>query len=179
MLVHLTGGPYLALVPLLPVLVLLVLKRTEGSIGPRRFVVATAAALTGQFLISSEVLLTATLFGGISLVLAFALLPERRRPLLDVGKLLILAYAATAVRISPFLYFFLFGHQYPPGATYFTADVAGFALPPPLVALSRQHPAFAGANTETYLGLPLIVLIVGFMWQSRRSRVAWVIGLSL
>jgi hypothetical protein len=179
MLVHLTGGPYLALVPLLPVLVLLVLKRTEGSIGPRRFVVATAAALTGQFLISSEVLLTATLFGGISLVLAFALLPERRRPLLDVAKLLILAYAATAVLISPFLYFFLFGHHYPPGATYFTADVAGFALPPPLVALSRQHPAFAGANTETYLGLPLIALILAFMWQGRRSRVAWVIGLSL
>jgi hypothetical protein len=179
MLVHLTGGPYLALVPLLPVLVLLVLKRTEGSIGSRRFVIATAATLTGQYLISSEVLLTATLFGGISLVLAFALLPHHRRALFEVAKLLILAYAATAVLISPFLYYFLFGHQYPPGATYFTADLSGFGLPPPLVALSRQHPPFAGANTETYLGLPLIALILAFMWRSRRSRMAWVIGLSL
>ena len=33
MLTHLTGGPYLALVPLLPVFVLLVLRRLEGSIG--------------------------------------------------------------------------------------------------------------------------------------------------
>ena len=36
MLTHLTGGPYLALVPLLPLFVLLVLRRLEGSIGRER-----------------------------------------------------------------------------------------------------------------------------------------------
>src|SRR5207302_4937100 len=45
-LVHLTGGPYLALVALLPVFVLLVVARVQGSIGPRAFVVAMVAALT-------------------------------------------------------------------------------------------------------------------------------------
>ena len=179
MLVHLTGGPYLALVALLPVFVLLVLRRLEGSIGRRRFLFLMAAALAGQYLISSEVLLTATLFGGIALVIAFALFAERRSELLDVAKLLVGAYAVMAVVISPFLYFFFFGHQYPPGATYFTADLAGFSLPPPLVAITRHQPVFRGSNTETYLGLPLILLIGVFTWQRRRSRAAWLVVLTL
>ena len=78
MLIHLTGGPYLALVALVPVFVLLVIRRVQGPIGARAFVVAMALALAGQYLISSEVLATATLFGAVALVLAYALLPDRR-----------------------------------------------------------------------------------------------------
>ncbi len=179
MLIHLTGGPNLALVALLPVLVLLVLRRVEGSIGPRRFVLGMTLALTAQYLISSELLATATLFGGLALVLAFALFAEHRSALLDAGKLLALAYVATGILISPFLYFFIFGHQYPPGATHFSADLASFALPPPLVAITRQGAPFIGSKTEGYVGLPLIVLIVLFAWQERRGRSAWLIGGSL
>ena len=179
MLLEMTGAPYLTLVALLPVFVLLVLRRVEGSIGRRRFVVAMTAALTGQYLISSEVLASATLFGGIALVLAFGLFASIRPALLDTAKLLVGAYAATLVLISPFLYFFFFGHQYPPGATYFRADLASFVLPPPLVALARQQPAFAGSNTEGYLGLPLIVLLGLFTWQRRRSRAAWLVVMAL
>jgi hypothetical protein len=179
MLIHLTGGPYLALVPLLPVFVLLVLRRVEGSIGRRRFVIAMTLGLAAQYLISSEVLATATLFGGVALVLAFALFAERRAALLDTIKWLAVSYALTVVLISPFLYFFFFGHQYPPGATAFSADLTSFVLPPPLVALNRQGPAFAGANTEGYLGLPLLLLICLFAWRQRRTRVALLLELSL
>ena len=173
---HVTGGPYLALVPMVPLFVLLVLRRLEGSFSPRRFLVAMTAALTAQFCISTEVLTTSTLFGAGALVVAFLLFEERRRELVRLVPLLLGAYAATAVLVSPFLYFFFFGRQYPPGATYFTADLAGFALPPPLVELTRGHTlatAFRGANTETYLGLPLLVLVAVFAWERRRSRAAW------
>jgi len=179
MLIHLTGGPYLALVALLPVFVLLVLRRVQGSISPRRFVIAMTLALTAEYLISSEVLATATLFGAVALALAFGLFAAQRPALRDTAKLLVLAYAGTVVLISPFLYFFLFGHQYPPGKTYFPADLASFGLPSPLMAITRRQPVFVGSDTEDYFGLPLIVLIVVFMWQQRRSRTAWLIGLSL
>jgi hypothetical protein len=179
MLIHLTGGPNLALAALPPVFALLVLRRVEGSIGPRRFVLAMTLALTAQYLISSEVLATATLFGGVALVLAFALFAEHRSALLHTGQLIVLAYAATAILISPFLYFFVFGHHYPPGATHFSADLASFALPPPLVAITRHGSPFVGAKTEGYVGLPLIVLIALFTWQERRSRSARLIGSSL
>jgi len=102
-----------------------------------------ALALTAQFSISSEVLATATLFGAVALATSFVLFPAARQPLVHAVKLLVLAYVVMAVLVSPYLYFFFFGHHYPPGATYFSADVVSFALPPPLVALSRQSPPFA------------------------------------
>jgi hypothetical protein len=176
MLAHLTGGPYLTLVPLLPVFVLLVLRRLERSIGSRAFVVWMALALIGQFSISSEVLATATLFGAIALALAFALAPARRSALLDVGKLLLAAYALTVIIISPYLYFFLFGHHYPPGATFFSADLTALVIPPPLVALTRHGGRLAGSGTESYLGAPLVVLIALFIWRGRRSGLAWVVA---
>jgi len=160
------------------VFVLLTLRRVEGSIAPRRFVLAMTAALTAQYLISSEVFLTSTLFGAVALVIAFVLFAERRTTLFGVGKLVVAAYAATAILISPFLYYFFFGHHYPPGATFFTADLTSYVIPPPLVALTRHQPAFAGSNDETYLGLPLIILMCVFLWQQRRSRSAWLIMLS-
>lgn len=179
MLNELIGAPYLALVPLLPVFVLLVLCRLEGSITARRFLISMTLALTGQYLISGEVLTTSTLFGGIALALAYALFAERRPALRGVVKLLVGAYAATAVLLSPFLYFFLFGHHYPPGKTFFSADLASLVLPPPLVAIARQRPPFVGANSETYLGLPLLALIAAFLWRQRRNRIAWLLGASL
>src|SRR5262249_54210906 len=133
-----------------------------------------------QFSISSEVLVTATLFGAVALLLAFALLPERRPALIGVVKLLALAYVATVVVVSPYLLYFEFGHHYPPGATFFSADLTSFVIPPSLVALSRHHGAPAiGSSTESYLGVPLLILIGWFMWQGRRSRVTWVIAGSL
>ena len=109
---------------------LLVLRRLEGSIGSRAFVLWTALAMIAQFSISSEVLATATLFGAIALALAFALLPERRAALVDVVKLLIGALAVTVVVVSPYLLYFEFGHHYPPGATFFSADLTSFVIPP-------------------------------------------------
>lgn len=180
MLTHLTGGPYLALVPLLPLFVLLVLRRLEGSIGPRAFVAWTAVAMIAQFSISSEVLATATLFGAIALALALALLPEQRPALLGVVKLIGAALLVTVVVVSPYLLYFQFGHHYPPGATFFSADLTSFVIPPSLVAISGHHGAPAiGSSTESYLGVPLLLLIGWFIWQGRRSRVTWVIAGSL
>jgi hypothetical protein len=177
MLVHLTGSPMLALVMLLPLFVLLVLKLVQGSIGARRFVVAMALSLAAQYLIYAEVLATSTLFGAVALALAFALYPEHRDALLRMVKLLAIAYAAALVLVSPFLYYFFFGRHYPPGNTHFPADLSSFVLPLPLVAV-RPNSVFAFSG-ETYLGLPLVALILLFVWQRRRSRAALLAALSL
>src|SRR5262245_60674473 len=64
------GHLNLAMVFLVPLFVLLVLRRMEGAVGPRAFVAWAAALVIGQFLISGEVLLTATLFGAVALGIA-------------------------------------------------------------------------------------------------------------
>ncbi len=175
MLAHLTGGPYLALVALLPVVIRLILRRLRGTLGPRRFVIYTALALTAEFLTSSEVLATATIFGGLAYLMALALYPAQRRALLDTAARLAGAYVVMGVLISPFLYYFFFGHQYPPGATFFSADLASFAAPPSLVALGRHVFPYIGSNNESYLGLPLILLILAWLWIERRRRRTWMI----
>jgi hypothetical protein len=178
MLTVLTGAPNLTLVPLVPVFALLVVRRVDGSLTSRRFVVAMAAALAAQYLISTEVLLTSTLFGGIALVVAFVLLGDRRREILRAGGLLILAFAVMAIVISPFFLYFLLGDHYPPVALYFSTDLAAFVLPPHAVALTNNHDpdaAFRGSATAGYLGLPLILLIAAYVWEARRSRVTWLL----
>ncbi|MGA2008934.1 MAG: hypothetical protein ABSH51_00155 [Solirubrobacteraceae bacterium] len=179
MLIHLTGGPYLALAALVPVFVWLVALRLRDAISRRRFVIAMALALTGQYLISSEVLATSALFGVLALVLAFVLLPAARRALRELVPPLAGAFAITAVLISPFLYYFFFGQHYPPAATHFPADLASYALPSPLMAITRRAPMFVGSNTEGYLGVGLIVLVAIFAWEQRRTRAAWVVTLSI
>jgi hypothetical protein len=180
MLVHLTGGPYLALVPLVPLMVLLVLKAIEGSIGSRAFVISMAVVMAAQYLISSEVLATSTVFGAFALILAFGFYPERRGALIRVVKLLTTAYLGTAIVISPFLYYFFFGHQYPPGAIGFEADLTSFVIPPHLTAIKLHGGAPpVGSNLESYLGLPLIALLAVVLWRSRRERIIQLLGLFL
>jgi hypothetical protein len=179
MLVHLTGGPDLAMVAIVPLFVLLVLKLIEGSIGAMWFVVAMALCLAGQYLTSTEVLATSTLFGGFALVVAFALLADLRQHLLRVAGLLALAYACAAVLVSPFLYYFFFGHHYPPGATRFEADLSSFVLPPRLVfAQLHAGPPYIGSDLEGYLSLPLVLLAADVAWRRRRSGWTLVIAIT-
>ena len=175
-LLHLTGGPNAALVALVPVLVLLVLLRLEGSLSERRFVVAMTAALVAQYLISNELLATSTLFGAVALLAAYAIFPERRRDLRRVAVLLAACFAAASVVLAPFLGYFFFGKHYPPGATHFAAALANFALPPDLTGLTHLLGlSYPHSSAQTYVGLPLIVLVAVFAWQRRHSRVAWLL----
>jgi hypothetical protein len=176
MLTHLQSSPNLALVALVPVFVLIVLRRLEATIGPRRFVVEMALALTAQYLIGTEVLATSLFFGAVALVLALALMPERRRQLLEVIGWLAVSLVAMAVLVSPFLAYFLLGAHYPPTETSFPADLASFVLPPAGVALQlHAHPPFRGSALEDYLGVPLVLIICLFWWRHRRARVAWLL----
>lgn len=179
MLTHLQSSPNLALVALIPIFVLIVLRRLEGKISPRRFVVEMTLALVAQYLIGTEVLATAAVFGILALALAAIFMPERRAGLWDVAKLLVVSFAATAILISPFLYYFLFGAHYPPFATQYSADLASFALPPNGVALRfRSGPLpFGGSTLEDYLGLPLLLLMALFLWSRRRERSTWWLAL--
>lgn len=178
-LTHLTGGPYLALAAVLPLIVLLILRRMAGTISAGWFVIAMALCMIGQFSISSETLVTAGLFGAVALVLAFILGTGGRPAILDVVRLLIAAAVITGIVLSPFLYFFFFGHQYPPGATYFPADLTGYLIPPPLVALAHHAPASTGSADEAYLGLPLILLVLVFILRRWRQPTTWVLSLTM
>ncbi len=150
MISNLRAAPNIGMVALLPVFVLLVLRRLDGSISPRRFTVQITLALAAQFLISTEVFATSTVFGGIALLAGLALLPAHRPRLLRVISLLIGAYAATALVLSPYLFFFITGEHYPPGITFFSADLLSFIAPPAEVALQSHRLLTARTSPTTW-----------------------------
>ncbi|MGO9882381.1 MAG: hypothetical protein ACLPV4_05135 [Solirubrobacteraceae bacterium] len=168
---ELIGAPSLALVALLPVFALLVLKLLERSISRRSFVIAMGVSLAAQYLSSQELLATSTMFGAFALLAAYLLIARLRSQITAALEPLALSYLLALVLISPWLYFFLFGHHYPPVANKYHADLASFVLPPKLVALQlHSGPPYIGSNGQGYLGLPLIVLVLELVWQRRHSR---------
>ena len=170
-LLHLTGGPNAGLVALVPLFVLLALRRLDGSLSARRFVAWTAVAAVAQFLISPEVLATSAMFGAVALAAGYALLPSLRPRLASLTRQAIGALGIAALVLSPFLLVFLFGRHYPPGATSFAASLANFVLPPSLVEITHLFSLdFEHTSELTYVGVPLVVVIGAFAWQERRDR---------
>jgi hypothetical protein len=196
---QLMGHPNLALVCLVPVLVLLVVRRLEGSLGKRRFVLWLALALVGQYLISTEVFFTATLFGVLAFLVAFTVVDgARRRALFATGVETTIGFAIATVPLVPYLYYVVRGLGEAPiydfYPTFFSTDLANLATPTALTSLGHASFAsftsrFTGNISEQmgYLGAPLLAALVLFAaggWRSRLTRflvamIAVVVVLSL
>lgn len=171
MLGHLIGAPQLAFVALIPLFALLVLWRVRGSLGRRPFVLAMTAAMTAQFLTSTEVFATAALFGALTLAAAFGFFAELRDRLRDTAKLLVASLAATGVLVSPLLFYMLFRPYTVPeqALSPYPADLLALVIPSHRTAVNfydapPDTPTWV--STFPYLGVPLLVLIGLFAWSA-------------
>ena len=175
-----SGHLNLAMVFVPPLVVLLVLRRIEGRGRPKAFVALLGAALVLQFLISTEVFFTMTVFGGLALLVGFVAFQEQRRRLLAVAGGIAAAYAAAAVVLSPYLYYVFRGLSQPPiydfYSTLFVTDPLNFILPTPLnhfgsSRFSEITARFTGNLSEqsAYLGLPLLAIVGWYGWRRWRT----------
>jgi len=185
------GAPNLALIAMIPLVVLLLLRGSEGSIGPRRLVAGLTAALTFQFLTSTEYFALLTVFGG-AILGALALWGRSARPALRrVARPLVLGYALTGVVVSPLLFYMLFrDHLNPVHADpqVYSSDLLSFVVPTQLQRVGRGRFAEAAATFDlpgglggggyAYVGLPLLVIVVVFAVQRWHLLVARVAVLS-
>jgi hypothetical protein len=182
MLGALAGGHlHLTLLPLLPLCVLLVLRHIEGSLTPRRFVVLLTVCLVGQFLISPEVLVMLTIFGGLALLVPLVFSEHRRQVLRTVGFMAI-AYAAMAVVVSPLLYAMLVrSGTHPQGSpAVYASDLANFVIPTGLTRIGWTDflpisSRFGGNFTEqgAYFGIPLLLIVGLFAARRHKSSGEW------
>jgi hypothetical protein len=179
---HVTGQPQLTAAFVIPLLALLVLRYTEGTVGRRRVALLSGLLLGTQLLISMEVAFTLTFVLLVALALAYALFPIRRERILSLLLPLVGGYAIAAVIASPFLYYALTavrisGFQRP---SDFVADLVNIFIPTHVELsgagwfheLSKHFP---GNYTEqgAFIGLPLLAVIVLFArsrWQSAACR---------
>jgi hypothetical protein len=174
------GHPNLSLVAMVPLAVYLVLRRRRHSIGAVAFVACLTIALAFQFLTSTEVFLTMTMMGVAAYGLALLILPSQRASLLPLAAPIAAAYVAAGVLVSPFLVAAVTAHL---DLTHidpirYSADPLNLVIPTRLTvggdALAGIGDRFTGNLSEngTYLGLPLLLVLVLFGWQRRRDRTA-------
>jgi hypothetical protein len=181
---HLGLHVNLELVFLIPLAVYLVLLRADRDLGPRAFVGLLTLILVFQFLTSTEVFATLLVFGALALSLAITFgSSERRSELLGVAKLIAVSLLATAVVVSPYLWY-AFAHGVP-RRDLDGSDLLSFVLPRlrTLVGsrtffdLTRTFPGTSVENTA-YLGLPLLAIVVHFAITGWRERVTrFLVGL--
>ena len=169
----------LALVALLPLAVLLVLRRQAGETSRARFIAALGCLLALQLWTTTELFASMVLFGGLAFLIAIAL--GGRQRLRRSGVLAAEgagALALAALLGAPCLYYALF-HPNPlvhHSALGAGADLANFTIPTRVTWLHGQgHLATAAASlagnlTERlgYMGPALLLLLVAFAVGFRR-----------
>jgi hypothetical protein len=162
-----------------PLCVHLVVRRYEDDVSAGRFVALTTVLLAAEFSVSTEIFATMTLFGGVALVAALVVLRAGDRArVLRIAGLLALAYAATAIVASPYLYY-AFAREIPPNfhsPAKAASDLLSYIVPRTNTLLGGR--AFAPLTrrfTEgvvgdgAYLGLPIMAVMVA-AWATHRRR---------
>jgi hypothetical protein len=182
MATNMDGYINLVLIFPIPLLVYLVVRSVEGSLGRVAFVVAFAAALIGLFSISTELFGTAALLGSLAYGGALLFGSELRRALLRTGALILIAGGIAALVLAPYVWAVV--EHAPADAVrqpeLARADLRAFIVPPPVTAVG-EHVTISPVtesvrgNGERYLGLASVAVLVGFAITERRRRSTWLL----
>jgi hypothetical protein len=183
MLCHMLAHLVLLITFPIPLAVYVTLLRIDAQIGRVGFVASLIALLLCQFLSSTEIFATATVFGTVALMLSF-ILGERklRLDLVSTTKEIVLAYAVVNVLLAPYLYYvFAPGLPTPPNpAAIYSNDLFTFIFPPPVLLLaphaadsSLRHFFKAAPWWEQsgYLGPGVFILMLMFGWCCWRTKI--------
>lgn len=180
----------LAMVFLAPLFPYLGLAYLERGMGRGKFVAALAALVVGQFLLSPEILATATLFGAAAVLLAIWLNDETvRARLKSLAALAAGAYAIAAIPLAPLLVAFFpspFGFTPIYNPAHCSSDLFNFILPIDPSMLSRipaihefiEHLTW-GCEASAFLGLLPLVAIFSAAGDHRSPRQRLLIAMLL
>ena len=180
----------LALVWALPLIVLVAIRLIEGSLRPRRGLLALAALIAMQFLTFTEVAATATLVGGLTLAAALALGPaDLRGRIVRALPWIAGGYALALVLVSPLLIAALL-HPNPIDRRIrpelYPLDVHNLFVPTAITWIGgarfqADSLRFAGNLTEQlgYVGPLLLLVALGGLIRWRRERWVWVVVIGI
>jgi hypothetical protein len=158
-------------------------RRIEGSLGSKAYVVLSACTLLALWSISIEVFATTTMFGALAYVIALVVAGPDRGRLMAVLPAIGISYAlAIAVVLFPYLLPAL--HQAPTSAAINPEkkynDLLRFIFPRDrqlvgggsLMSWSARmsDPASSGV---AFVGVGMIAMVIGYAWTERRRRETW------
>jgi hypothetical protein len=175
------GQPNLTVIALFPLMVYLVLRWWDGTLKKTWFVLCLALAMAVEFYTFNEAFfdMTAVLAGGLVIGLAVAGRAAWRKAARLAG-LTAVAYAGAVAAAAPYLIYSLrhysktLARQQPE----FSLHLARLILPWwdkvfGLKALVNYSAGIGRSGIDDYVGIPLILVLIGlavFAWRSRVSR---------
>jgi hypothetical protein len=161
---------------------LAVLRYLDGAIGRRRVTVELTLCLVIEMFISTEIFATMSLFGGVLLLLGCVFgTSDIRAGIRSLIIPLAIAYGVTLVVSADYLYWLLKGAPaYAAGiGAKFPTDALAYVVPTNLTWVGG--PQFASvynlfdwdsAESDAYLGLPLILITVRWLCTRLQTRLA-------
>jgi len=181
---QMVGHLSLNFICLIPLVVLVCIRRVRGDMSSRKFVVLLAACLLAEMGLATEILATLCVFGAVAWVVFFLFAPRGQHvKLFRMAMEVVAAAVLTVVLASPFLYFLMKGMVDVPRQINFVQDYVtdprNFFVPTAVTRLSNAYfqniaNQFDGNGSEqgAYLGAPLIVMVgLFFISQIRRAYV--------
>ncbi len=196
-----TSGHMQLAITVCPVLAALcVLRFIDGRSSKRRFGIEMTVLLLSQMFIGTELLFTMSVLGAVALALWWLLGPQASRPrLICATKVIAWAYLITLVLSCWYVYALLQAPAYAKDRGFlFPADLLSFVTPMPYNWIGGSlfqgltgHFAGQPGEVNAYLGLPIVIIVVRFLWVRRGQRVAkllsallmvsivWVLGANL
>jgi hypothetical protein len=176
---------------ILPLIVYLVLAQIEGRIERRTFALLFFALLVAQFLIATEVVATMTILGAAALAVVWMFgQSDLRRRIQAVAAPISLAYLATAVVVSPWLYYMFVDFRLKPlrSSNEHSADLLSLVIPTQTIELGDMSDFFRNLSSRftsnifengRYVGIPLLIIVVWFAVSRWRTVAGKVLTLML
>jgi len=176
------GQPNLTAIALFPLMAYLIVRWWDGDLPTTWFVAAMALAMALQFYTFNEAYfdMTAVLAGGLLIGYAVAGGKDNRQKVARLAAATAIAYVGGLLLSAPYLVYALkhspptFVRQEPA----FSLNLVRLVLPWwdkvfGLSALAKYTAHVGRANIDDYVGIPLLLVLVGtavFAWRSRVSR---------
>jgi hypothetical protein len=183
---NMVGYLNLVLIFPIPLLVYLVIRSVEGSLGRGAFVAGFAATLVGLFSISTELFGTTAVIGGIAFAVALLFGGDIRSRLWRTGALILLAGVVAAMALAPYIRDVAVNapdQAVRPAAVIAQADLWSLVIPPNVIGAGgaafderlHQLTMFPRPNGQGYLGLAVIAMLIGFAITEWRRRTTWLL----
>jgi hypothetical protein len=181
------GQPNLTVIALLPLMVYLVIRWWDGTLGRNWFVIWMTLAMAVEFYTFNEAFADMTMVWAAGLVIGFAVAGRANR--LKVAKLGLhtaIAYVGAIVLASPYLFYAL--RHYPTSLNRqlpaFSLHLIRLILPVTnrlfgVTSLIRYSNHLGRADIDDYVGLPLLLIPFALIILARSNRIARLLAIGL
>jgi len=171
------GHPNISAVFLVPLLALVLLRFVEHELGDRGLMLRLGPLLGLEFLISTEITFTFALGTLAMVALGVALVPNRRRRLVQLFRPLLGAALLAALLTAPFVYYAISGLQSAPfhDQNNYVTDLLNFVVPTKVAlsssgwatSISRRFPGNY-SEQDGFLGPPALLIVA--LYAARAVR---------